>query len=89
MVEYKWHFRNEENEFDQDLFKQKSGFNPCNKDAAIEIYTSSLEEKLMRVEISKDKYNNLTSKERQTLYDLKNQKNIVIKAADKESAVVV
>ena len=50
---------------------------------------SSLEEKLMKIEIPKDKYNNLTSKERQALYDLKNDKNIVIKGADKGSAVVV
>ena len=43
-------------------FKPKSRFNPSNKDAAIEIYMSSLEEKLMKLEIPKDKYNNLTSK---------------------------
>ena len=33
----------------------------------------------MRVEIRKDKYINLTRKERQALYDLKNEKNIFIK----------
>ena len=43
----------------------------------------------MKIEIPKDKYNNLTSKERQALYDLKNDKSIVIKGADKESAAVV
>ena len=52
-------------------------------------FLSSLEEKLTKIEIPKDKYNNLTSKERQALYDLKNDKNIVIKGADKGSAVVV
>ena len=50
---------------------------------------SSLEEKLMKIEISKDKYNYITNKERQALYDLKDNKNIVIKGADKGSAVVV
>ena len=35
----------------------------------------------MKIEIPKDRYNNLTSKERQALYDLKNDKNIVIKGA--------
>ena len=35
------------------------------------------------------KYNNLTSTERQALYDLKNDKNIINKGADKRSAVVV
>ena len=43
----------------------------------------------MKIEIPKDKYNNLTSKERQALYDLKNDKNVVIKGADKGSAEVV
>ena len=43
---------------------------------------SSLEEKLMKIEIPKDKYNNVTSKERQALYNLKSDKNIVIQGAD-------
>ena len=72
ILRLKWHFRNEENVFDLDQFKPKSTFNPRNKDAAIEVYMSSLEEKLLKIEIPKDKYNNLTSKERQALYDLKN-----------------
>ena len=50
---------------------------------------SSFEEKLMKIEIPKDKYNNFTSEERQALYDLKNNKNIVTKGVDKGSAVVV
>ena len=50
---------------------------------------SSLEEKLMKIEIPKDKFNNLTIKERKALYDLKNDRNIIIKGADKGSAVVV
>ena len=67
----------------------KSSFNPRNKDAVIEIYLSSLEEKLMNIEISQNKYNNLTREERTALYDLKNDKNIITKTADKGSAVVV
>ena len=85
ILRLKWHFRNEENEFDLSQFKPKSSSNPHNKDAAIEIYVSSLVEKLMKIEIPMD----LTSKERQALYHLKNDKNIVIKGADKGSAVVV
>ena len=79
ILRLKWHFRNEQNKFDLDQFKPKSSFNWLNKDATIEIYMSSLEEKLMTLEIRKDKYNNLTKKERQALYDLKNEKNIFIK----------
>ena len=43
----------------------------------------------MSTEIPKDKYNNLTREERGALFDLKNDKTIVIKGADKGSAVVV
>ena len=43
----------------------------------------------MKIDIPKNKYNNLTSKERQALYDLNNNKNIVFKGANKESVVVV
>ena len=89
MLRLKWHFRNDGKEFDRKRFKPKSTFNPRNKDAAIEIYLSSLEEKLMNIEIPQNKYNNLTREERTALYDLKNDKNIIIKSADKGSAVVV
>ena len=67
ILRLKWHFRNEENVFDLDQSKPKSTFKPLNKDAAIEVYMSSLQEKLMKIEIPKDKYNNLTSEERQAL----------------------
>ena len=40
-------------------------------------------------EIPKNKYNNLTREERSALYNLRNDKNIVIKSTDKGSAVVV
>ena len=69
--------------------KPKSNFNPRNKDAAIELYLSSLEEKLMKVAVLKDKFNNLTNSERKALHALKSDKRIVIKGADKCSAVVV
>ena len=63
ILRLKWHFRNGENVFDLDQFEPKSYFSPHNKDAAIEVYMSSLEEKLIKIEIPKDKYNSLTSKE--------------------------
>ena len=83
VLRLKWHFRKEENEFDLDQFKPKSIFNLRNKDAAIKVYMSSLEEKLMKIEIPTDKYNNLTCKERQALYDFKNDESIVIKGSGK------
>ena len=42
----------------------------------------------MSIEISKDKYNNLTREERGALSGLKNDKTVVIKGTDKGSAVV-
>ena len=90
ILRLKWHFRKKETDLIWiSLFKPKSTFNPRNKEAAIEVYMNSLVEKLLKIEIPKDKYNNLTSKERQALCDLKNDKNIVIKGSDKGSAVVV
>ena len=45
MLRLKWFFWNDEKEFNSDKFKPKSTFSPRNKDAAIEIYLSSLEKK--------------------------------------------
>ena len=67
MLRLKWHFCNESKDIHCDMFKPKSKFNPRNKDAAIELYLSSLEEKLMKVEVPKDKLNNLTKSERKAL----------------------
>ena len=66
-----------------------SKVNPRNKDADIEVYFSSLKEKLKKVEVPKDKFKNLTNSERKALYDLKNDENIEIKSADKSAVVVV
>ena len=89
MLRLKQFFRIDEKEFNPNKFKPKSTFNLRNKDAATEIYLSSVEEKLMSIEIPRDKYNNLTRKKRGALFDLKNDKTIVIKGTDKGSAVVV
>ena len=51
ILRLKWHFRNEENKFDLDQVKPKSIFNQYDNDAAIEIYLSSLEEKVMKIEV--------------------------------------
>ena len=80
---------NENKDIHRGMFKPKSKFNPRNKDAPIELYLSSLEEKLMTVEVPKDRFEILTESERKALYDLENDKIIVIKSADKGSAVVV
>ena len=85
----KWNFRNENKYIHRDMFTPKSKVNPRNKDIIIKQYLSSLKEKLIKVEIPKGKFNNLTNSERKALYDLKNDENIEIKSADKNAAVVV
>ena len=43
------------------MFKPNFKFNPCNKDVTIELYLSRLEEKLTKIEVPKEKFNNLTA----------------------------
>ena len=69
--------------------KQNPFFNPRNKNVVTELYLSSLEKRLLKIEVPQDKFNNLTEGERHTLYNLKDSKTIVIKGADKDSVVVV
>ena len=52
MLCLKWHFCNENKDIHCDMLKPKSKVNPRNKDADIELYLSSLREKLMKVEVS-------------------------------------
>ena len=83
-----WHFRNDEREFSYDPFKKKSKFDPKRKDAAIELYLSHLEEEISSLDY-KVGYSNLTKGERDVVYSLKNDNSMIIKEADKGSAVVV
>ena len=66
-----------------------SKVNPRNKDADIELYLSRLKEKLIKVEVPKDKFNNLNNSQWKALYDLKNHENIEIKSADNSAAAIV
>ena len=55
-----WHFRNHEKPFPYEKFRPKSPFNPRNKDIFTETYLSSLEERLLDVDVSSKRFNNLT-----------------------------
>ena len=68
---------------------KKSTFNLRNKDTIVETYLSCLEERLLDIDISSERFNNLTQKERNALYILRNDPTIIIKGADMGSAVVV
>ena len=91
MLRLKRHFRNEEKPGkvkSQSSLIPQSSFNPDNKDSNIELYMNSLEKKLMKIEIPKDRCNGLTSEERKALYDLKMIKILLLKMLV-VSAVVV
>ena len=45
--------------------------------------------KVMKVEVPKDTFNKLTNSEQKALYDLKNDKSIVLKSADKGSVGIL
>ena len=70
MLCLKWHFRDDKRDIPINPFKTKSTFNPRNKDTVIEIYLSSLEEKLLKIEVPKDKFTNLTKGERDASYSI-------------------
>ena len=89
MLCLKWHFQNEKKDIHCDMFKPKFKVNTRNKNGAIKLYLSYLEEKLMKDEVPKGKFNNLSNSERKVLCHLKNDKNIEIKNADKCAAIVV
>ena len=82
-----WHFRKDHRECDVNPFKKKSKFNPKGH-AAIEMYLSRLEEEILSFD-EKMSYSNLTKGERNALHLLHDDPSIIIKEADKGSAVIV
>ena len=82
----KWHFRESENFSDYPAFKPRSKSNPRNKDAAIELYLSKLEEELMNICVQGNNYSNVTREELAAINNLKADRTIVIKEG---SGVVV
>ena len=77
-------------DFSYNPFENKSTFNPPKADVSIEIYLSRLEEELFNIcDSYKSGFNNLISDERDALHFLRNDKSIIIKGADKGSAVIV
>ena len=85
----KGHYRNDHRIFDPKPFKPKSKFNPPKSDAAIELYLTRLEEKLLNLGSIKHKYNNLTREEREALHGLRNDSSIIIEEVDRGSVVVI
>ena len=84
-----WHFKNDEKPFPYEKFRPKSTFNPRNKDTVIETYLSSLEERLLDIDISSKRFNNLTNEERNGLYNLIDDPCTIKKGADKGSGLFI
>ena len=55
----------------------------------IETYLSSLQERLLDIDIPKDNLKNLSKEERDAVYSLKNDNTIVIKGTDNGSEIIV
>ena len=85
----KWLFREENNAFETNPFRPKSTFKPPRDDVAIEIYLSRLEEEILSISERGNNYSNLNASEQEALKTLRNDPTIIIKEADKGSAVVV
>ena len=70
-------------------FKEKSSWVPNKVGPTIEVYCSKLEERLLAINTEGRNYSNLSVEEIKALRNLKNCRDIIIKEADKGSAVVV
>ena len=88
LLRLKWHFRESENFSEFPAFKPPSKFNPRNKDVAIEVYLSKLEDEIMKISAEENNYSNISREEKVALNNLKSDRTIVIKEADKGSGVV-
>ena len=95
----KWYFRDNNNN-DSSLsssyantnnpsFYSKSCWNPPRADPILESYLSLLEKEALSIVPEGRNFSNLSTGERQALHEHRSDKNIVIKEADKGSAVVV
>ena len=66
-----------------------SSWTPLIHDTQLEMYLSELEEEILKIDEAGQNYPNLTKAECEALQDLMYDKNIVIKPADKGSAIVI
>ena len=85
----KWHFKDQPNNENVNKFKPKSKFNPKYENQLLETYLKVAENSIMEITEDGKVFSNLSKEEKQALNDLKNDKTIVIKSADKGSAVIV
>ena len=87
----KWHFRNEPSENFSEIpsFKPKSSWKPPNANLNLEMFLSKVEQDLFKTIETPIRYSNLSSDEWKAIRSLADDRSIVIKKANKGSAVVV
>ena len=87
----KWYFRNEptENLSERPAFHVKSNWNPPNGHHALEIFLSKLENEVFSVLPGTPRDYNLSKEEWLAMRGLAEDRNIIIKPADKGSCVVL
>ena len=90
-----WHFRNQQDKDGYDncntnyKFRPKSTWQPPRNDPVLENYLSLLEKEVLSVSPEGNNFSNLSHSEHLSLQQLKSDRNIVIKEADKGSGIVV
>ena len=87
----KWYFRNESQDIPSEVstYKLKSTWNPPKGSLALELFLSKVKEDIFSVLPGHPKKFNLNREEYLTIRSLQNDRSVIIKPADKGSAVVV
>ena len=87
----KWNFRNEpsENFSETPVFRLKSSWKPPKGHPNLEVFLSKVEEELFKLVETPLNYSNLTKEEWEAVRSLADDRNIVIKKADKGSSIVI
>ena len=90
-IRVKWHFRNHSSVPNGQIssFKVKSNWKPPKGHAALELFLSKLEKERNNISPKELGYSNMTSEEWKVMQSLADDRNIVIKKADKGSCEVV
>ena len=90
-MQIKWHFRNEPSENFGEIpsFRPKSSWKPPKGNPNLEMFLSKVEQDLFKTIETPIRYSNLSSDEWKAIRSLADDRSIVIKKADKGSAVVV
>ena len=86
----KWHFRDEPDTFSETpAFRPKSTWVPPKGHPCLEVFLSQVEAELFKMSSSSIRYSNMPKDEWDAVRSLADDRNIVIKRADKGSCVVI